>query len=360
MQLTRALHILALLCLFISFTPPAHAQAPNGRVMIHVDQPGPGALIDADAQVTGWAVDTVAAPGAGLDTLHVYLDGPAGQGRFVGGSAFLDRPDIVAAFGRPDWLRSGFQVKLSGLTPGPHTLYVYAFDSHSNERAMQSVSLVVATRRFPLVEAPANDGGPWCIEQNPACGRDVWWSERNELQHDDLIEYRFVPGLVTESRFVEAIYLLWQWPEGKELLKGAGEYSVRIISSSRGRSAFASYSPQEHQIRINRIYAEAPSWMVAEMLAHELTHAADHRLELLDDTQAETCAWAEGHAYQAQARYTQWLYDRMGGPPPQDEIQQNLRAEERRLFTATQRIWSAPDQLALAADDYQDLCTTDD
>jgi hypothetical protein len=360
MHRIKVLLPLTLLLFIASFATPALAEDPTAHVLIHVDQPGPGALIDANARVTGWAIDTGAAPGAGLDTLHVYLDGPAGQGRFMGGSLFLERPDVASSFGRPDWSRSGFQVALEGMAPGPHTLYVYAFDSRRSERPVQTVSLVVTTRRFPLVEAPTSKSGPWCVEQNPACGRDVWWAERNELQRDDLVEYRFVPGLVTEARFVEAIYLLWQWPEGEELLKGAGEYGVRIISSSRGRSSYASYSPQEHQIRINRTYAEAPSWMVAEMLAHELTHAADDRLGGLDDSLSETCAAAEGHAYQVQARYTQWIYDRMGGPPTQDQVELSLRSEERRLFSAIQRIWSAPDQFALAAGDYHDLCTEDD
>ena len=100
--------------------------------------------------------------------------------------------------------------------------------------------------------------------------------------------------------------------------------------------------------------------MIADMLAHELTHVADDRIGRLDDSTAESCAGAEGHAYQTQARFAQWVYDRMGGPPSQEQVDSSLRTEERRLFAAIQRIWSAPDPAALAADDYHDVCGPDD
>ena len=238
----RCTHLLFIL-LVLASTLVSPVRAEESHVLIHVDQPGEGSTIAEDARLTGWAVDTAASASAGLDTLHVYVDGPAGQGRFLGSSVFLERPDVASAFARPDWARSGFAVPLSGLPPGPHTLFVYAFNSRTSDRPVQTISLVVAARRFPLVEAPRSDVGAWCVDQNPACGRDPWWLERNELQRDDLVEYRFAPGLVTEYRFVEAVSLVWQWPEGRSLLTGAGEHGVRIVSTTRASERICELQP---------------------------------------------------------------------------------------------------------------------
>jgi hypothetical protein len=60
---------------------------------------------------------------------HIYLDGPAGQGRFVAEAAYeLERPDVGAALGDTRYTRSGFHYDWdsSGGAPGPHTLYIYA------------------------------------------------------------------------------------------------------------------------------------------------------------------------------------------------------------------------------------------
>ena len=74
---------------------------------------------------------------------------------------------------------------------------------------------VAAAPRFPLVDPPQDDVQFWCLTANPSCNRDPWWVEWNTLRRTDLVEYRFAPGLVSEGQFIEAIWLLWQWPQGK-------------------------------------------------------------------------------------------------------------------------------------------------
>ncbi len=90
---------------------------------------------------------------------------------------------------------------------------------------------------YSVVEAPGSDTDFWCLTANPSCNRDDWWAEYNAIQGSDPVQYRFLgPALVTEQRFVEAIWLLWQWPEGASLLREAAASGVRVPLDSHSFS----------------------------------------------------------------------------------------------------------------------------
>ena len=65
--------------------------------------------------------------------VHFYLDGPAGQGEFVGGvGADLPRPDVNEATGYPGNYGFKFQLPAQFLDGSRHALWAYALDTSGN------------------------------------------------------------------------------------------------------------------------------------------------------------------------------------------------------------------------------------
>src|SRR5581483_10301731 len=84
--------------------------------------------------------------------------------------------------------------------------------------AAPAQSAPLAQRHLPVPEAPRSNTEMACLDRNPSCGRDPWWEEWNEVQESSQVTCRFAPGLVTETRYIEAVWLLWQWPQGQHLI----------------------------------------------------------------------------------------------------------------------------------------------
>jgi hypothetical protein len=210
-----------------------------------------------------------------------------------------------------------------------------------------------------IIDPPADDTRIWCLPANPSCGRDPWWVEWNELQSADLVEYRFAPGLVSEARYIEAIWLLWQWPQGKDLLREAGSNNVRIVTVEPGAlpEAYASYSPFFNRIRVSRDFTEVSTWMLTDVLAHELKHASDDLHGLYQTRTYDDCITVERRAYIIEAQFTRWLSARMGGLPTTSQVANRLSQRDRQLFANIQTITNAPDPGGLAAQDYRQACT---
>lgn len=352
--------LLALVLVFGLQVAPLRAQA-EGDVLIEVDNPVEGGTVPPGFQLSGWAANRRAATGTGLDSVHAYLDGPAGQGARLGGAAFTPRPDVAEHFGRPDWARAGFRLDVEGVAPGPHRLYIYAFDSASNERPLKVVnftaSWTVAPPRFPRVSAPPEDQPFPCLRANPSCGRDEWWAEFNQLQRNDLVEYRFAPGLITESRFIEAIWLIWLWPEGKELIRAAAENGVLVVTIPGLQVAFAGYSPSANTIFVSGTFTEVSTWMLADILAHELMHASDDRARRYEGRTYDECIAREQGAYHVERRFLQWLATRMGGLPSVAAVWTTLSPVDFLTFVNLLDIATSPDLNVEAIANYRKVCT---
>ncbi len=105
-----------------------------GDPLIMVDQPAKGVTVKGTVMLAGWSLDRNAPTGTGVDQLHVYLDGEAGTGHFLGAATYgLSRPDVGAHFGEDRFTPSGWQLawNTDEARPGNHTLHVYA---HSTAR----------------------------------------------------------------------------------------------------------------------------------------------------------------------------------------------------------------------------------
>jgi len=210
-----------------------------------------------------------------------------------------------------------------------------------------------------LDEPPPLTGGAWpCLTQNPSCSREPWWAQWNTLQVATPTQYAFLgPGFVTEYRFAEAVGLLWQWPEGKDLLRAAADHGVRVgVVASFPRAAFAGYTKEARAIVFNPRFTETSTWMVASVLAHELQHAKDHRDDVRMGDSFDHCVAREQVAYKTEARFAQWLLQQQGGFPSFQDVRGSLSEADQRLFLNLDRIAKAPDPDSLALEDYRGVC----
>src|SRR5262249_54815908 len=100
--------------------------APPSHPMMWVDAPAQNQTLSQNIFVGGWAVDTAAASGSGVDAVHVWAypsDGSAPK--WVGAASMgVVRPDIAAWLGA-QFGGAGFNVSGS-LPPGTYTLVVFA------------------------------------------------------------------------------------------------------------------------------------------------------------------------------------------------------------------------------------------
>ena len=105
----------------------AQGAAIISRPSMYVDAPGNGATVSGTFAIGGWAIDQRAFSGTGVDAIDVWAYPNTGAAPLYVGPAQLggNRPDIVAAFERDQFLPSGFDLRGS-LPPGGYNLAVFA------------------------------------------------------------------------------------------------------------------------------------------------------------------------------------------------------------------------------------------
>ncbi len=212
---------------------------------------------------------------------------------------------------------------------------------------------------YKTVDA-APTGTAWpCQTRNPSCGREDWWAQWNELQDNGWTQFRYIgPGLVTEGRFAEAIALLWLWPDGRELLQSAADHGVVIYSSPEiARRAFAAYRPANRSLLVNPSFTEVSTWLLADVLAHELRHAADHASNTRMAPTYGDCVAREQVAFQTEANFVRWLNDRQGGLPSSDQVSKLLSQEDFALFTDIYKTLTSDNLNAQVEESYRQICS---
>jgi hypothetical protein len=126
-------------------------------VVAPIEQPPAGAFVSGAVTLRGYAIDRASAAGAGIDMVHIYLDGPYGTGTIIGGATYgLDRLDVAAQYGER-FRASGWELDwdTTGLAPGVHRLYLYAHRTTDNGWSLMDPHLVVApggpARWLPII-----------------------------------------------------------------------------------------------------------------------------------------------------------------------------------------------------------------
>ena len=99
----------------------------SGALRLSTDAPATGSSVLPPFLVGGWALETSAASGSGVDAVHVWASPAIGPAIFLGVAAMnAARPDVAAIFGA-QFQQAGFNlVVTTALPPGNYTLQVLA------------------------------------------------------------------------------------------------------------------------------------------------------------------------------------------------------------------------------------------
>jgi hypothetical protein len=164
-------------------------------------------------------------------------------------------------------------------------------------------------------------------------------------------------GFTTEFRFREAINMLWQWPEGKELLRSANASRVKVVTGSLD-DAFASYRSRERQVTVNTNFTEVSTWMLADIIAHELRHASDFAAGLWQSNSSDSCLGAEQSAYSTEHRFMVWLSRTLHpeGLPNRYDLLSRVSTEDQILASNVYEIGTSIDMASLVRRDYHESC----
>jgi len=190
---------------------------------------------------------------------------------------------------------------------------------HAAEGAPQTVIVALD----PAGPAP----GSWsCLASNPSCARhDEWWREALlQSPAPAGARVRFSPlgsGFAADAELAEAVLWVWTWPDGRQLLRTAAAHGVtarfRVFAASQGRAeAAARYDARTRTVEIDPRFAGAPSWLLGDVLAHELTHAAQDSAGQRLDAGPAGCVPTELPARRNEVAYAGYLIDQLGAPPP--------------------------------------------
>jgi hypothetical protein len=117
---------------------------PPSRPLMWIDAPVQNQTLSQNIVVTGWAVDTAAASGSGVDAIDVYGFPTAGGAPIlVGvGSTGGSRPDVGAALGSAQFASAGFTVS-GTLPPGSYTLVAYSHSVIGGFNASMAIAVTV-------------------------------------------------------------------------------------------------------------------------------------------------------------------------------------------------------------------------
>jgi uncharacterized delta-60 repeat protein len=108
---------------------------PAITAFVDIDTPGQNTVAARPFTLSGWAVDTAAPTGTGIDAVAVWAYPVGGTPMFVGfGTYGASRPDIGALFGNARFTPSGYSltVGISSLAPGVYDLVVFGHSSVTN------------------------------------------------------------------------------------------------------------------------------------------------------------------------------------------------------------------------------------
>src|SRR5262245_45415159 len=155
--------------------PVAPPVAVNGTLRLQTDAPAAGSTLAVPFAIGGWALDTAAATGTGIDAIHVWAIPPNGAPTFLGAGVLgVSRPDVAALFGA-QFQNSGFNLTATApLAPGAYTLAVFGHRAATNafdivQQTPIAIRGITLSDLFPCTAAqvPQFDGTSWGCATNP-------------------------------------------------------------------------------------------------------------------------------------------------------------------------------------------------
>jgi endonuclease/exonuclease/phosphatase family metal-dependent hydrolase len=120
----RILRVAAVLGLVIG-----SAASATGATLTWIDTPRASAQVVQPFSLGGWSIDLAATRSAGVAAVHVWAFPASGAAPvWVGAMSPVARADVAAAFGSQH-LQSGFNLDVSGLTPGSYTFVLFPYST---------------------------------------------------------------------------------------------------------------------------------------------------------------------------------------------------------------------------------------
>jgi len=207
-----------------------------------------------------------------------------------------------------------------------------------------------------LAAIPA--GGFACLAANPSCQRgDVWWMGWFDEDADaarQFVTFRPLgPDLRVQQGLAEAVLWAWISPTGHDLLSGLRSFGLTIILAPQASvgpaTTIAAYRTQGHLILVSTRYAKVSSWVLGDVVVHELTHARQDQTGQLQSASVAGCEAAEIGARQSAVAYARWVAGHFGTLPTLAEVGQSLSAEDSALIAMIAAEVAAPDLRPIAA-----------
>ena len=97
-----------------------------GNPMMFIDSPTSGAAVTTPFAIGGWAADTDAAVGTGVDAIHVWAFPASGLPVFLGAAAYGEpRPDVGSVLG-DRFSDAGYSLVVGSLAAGAYQIVVFA------------------------------------------------------------------------------------------------------------------------------------------------------------------------------------------------------------------------------------------
>jgi hypothetical protein len=171
----------------------ARGSSSSSGTVGRIAGPAAGAMVAIDGApssfaqpltATGWAVDTSAMSGTGIDAIHVWAYPNPGSGQppvFVGVADYgRVRADVAARFGSA-FAASGYAISVRGLAPGRYQLVVFARSTVTGvyKAASWFATVLPSTRMFvDIPRAGASTAARfrvagWAIDASAAAGTGV-------------------------------------------------------------------------------------------------------------------------------------------------------------------------------------------
>lgn len=161
----------------MSFPIPVSLTVQQSRYLA-VESPGNGATLEVPFTVTGWAIDTAAATGTGVDRVDIYAVPSGGGSRWLLGTATYGqaRPAVGSTYGS-QFTNSGFTLEVTSAPAGSFRIVAEARSTTVNhiwDRA--SAAPVVTIEGAPSTNDFNGDGFVDIVWQNPTTRGLVFWS----------------------------------------------------------------------------------------------------------------------------------------------------------------------------------------
>lgn len=126
--------------------------------LVALDNPTQNAQVMAPFVISGWAADSGAASGTGVDAVHVWVYPNPGSGAaplFLGAATYGQaRPDAAGAVGDSRFTNSGYSMSGLNLKPGPYLLVAFAHMAETGQWVPATANITVAPGPLMYVDAP--------------------------------------------------------------------------------------------------------------------------------------------------------------------------------------------------------------